>query len=173
MNQQITGAGKPTFATRLKNELVKYGVVSGYLFVSFSLLILYEATVTGGAAQTLPFTVAVVKALVLGKFLLIGEAFDAGSRADAHPLLIRVAWRTLAFLIVLLILKALEELVIGWFHDKSAMAVVNEVLQRNLLENLAPVLIMVFILIPLISISECYRQLGPDKFKALCLSRPS
>lgn len=172
MNQPTAIVGKPTLGTRLKNELIKYGVVSGYLFISFSLLILYEATVSGGGHQALPFTVALVKALVLGKFLLIGEAFEAGSRADAHPLVIRVAWRTLVFLLVLLILKALEELVIGWFHDKSAMAIVDEVLQRSLLENLAPVLIMVFILIPLVGISECYRQLGPEKFKALCLARP-
>jgi hypothetical protein len=81
----------------------------------------------------------------LGKFLLIGEAFEAGSRADAHPLLIRVAWRTLAFLVVLLLLKGLEELIIAWYHDKSAMAVINIVLERSLLENLAPVLIMLFI----------------------------
>jgi hypothetical protein len=172
MNQHTLDAGKPTLGTRLKNELIKYGVVSGYLFVSFSLLILYEATVTGGAHQALPFTLALVKALVLGKFLLIGEAFEAGSRADAHSLVIRVAWKTLAFLIVLLILRGLEELVVGWFHDKSAMAVINDVLERSLLENLAPVLIMSFILIPLISISECFRQLGPEKFRALCLARP-
>lgn len=173
MNQHTVDVGKPTLGTRLKNELIKYGVVSGYLFISFSLLILYKATVAGGAHEILPFNVALVKALVLGKFLLIGEALGAGSRADAYPLVTRVAWRTLAFLIVLLVLKALEELVIGWFHDKSAMTVVNEFLERSLLENLAPVLIMMLILIPLISISECYRQLGPDKFKALCLSRPS
>jgi hypothetical protein len=42
----------------------------------------------------------------------------------------------------------LEELVIGLFHDKSMAVIVSEVFDRTWLENIAPVLIMLFILIP-------------------------
>ena len=171
MGNQAADAAKPSLVTRLREELLKYILVSGYLFTSFSVLLLYEATVTGGAHETLPFTLALIKALVLGKFLLIGEALHTGSRANNHPLLARVAWKTLAFLIVLLVFKAVEELVVGLFQNKTVVEVTGEVIARSWLENLAPILIMLLILIPLISVSESYRQLGPDQFKALWLAR--
>lgn len=163
------GEGGNSLALRLREELVKYGIVSGYLFISFSLLLIYEATATGGGRETLPFGIALVKALVLGKFLLIGEALKVGSRANAHPLLHRVALKSLAFLVVLLVFKAIEELIVGLIHHKSVGAVIEEVVQRGWLENLAPVLVMLLILIPLVAISESYRQLGPARFRELWL----
>lgn len=172
MTGQDTTVDKPSMGERVKEELYKYGVVSGYLFICFSLLLLYGASTSGGAQQPLSFTMALVKALVLGKFLLIGDAMKAGSRAERHPLLVRVAWKTFAFLVVLLVFKALEEWIIGLVHHKPVLDIVNEVMNRTVLENLAPVLIMLLILIPLISISESYRQLGHERFRALWLSRP-
>jgi hypothetical protein len=162
-------AGQTTIAQRLRKELVKYGIVSGYLFISFSLLLLYDATASGGGRDVLPFGIALVKALVLGKFLLIGEALKVGSRANAHPLLYRVALKSLAFLVVLLVFKAIEELVVGLLHQKTVGAVFGEMAQRGWLENLAPVLVMLLILIPLVAISESYRQLGPTRFRELWL----
>ncbi len=112
-----------------------------------------------------------MKALVLGKFLLIGDAMKVGSRVDSHPLVHRVASKSLAFLAVLLVFTSLEELIVGRLHGKSAGSVAGEVMQRSWLENLSPVLMMLLILIPLIAISESYRQLGPAKFKELWLGQ--
>ena len=169
MTQPTNDTDESPLVSRLMEELVKYGVVSSYLFISFSMLLLYEATITGGAHQAIPFTMALIKALVLGKFLLIGEAMHTGSRANSRPMLARVAWKTLAFMVVLLLFKALEELIVGFSHDRALAEIINEVLDRSWLENLAPVLIMLLILIPLISVSETYRQLGPAHFRALWL----
>lgn len=168
-----TEAAGKSLPQRLRRELVKYAVVSGYLFASFCLLMLYEATAAGGAHDALHFGIAAVKALVLGKFLLIGEALQAGAAAESRPLLHRVAWKALAMLGVLLVFSALEELLVGWVHHKPAGQVLGELFARNWLENLAPVLVMLFILIPLVSISEIYRQLGHVGFRDLWLSRPS
>lgn len=166
-----TGDEKASISQRLREELIKYGIVSGYLYISFGVLLIYEATVAGGRHEALPFGIALVKALVLGKFLLIGDAMKVGSRVDSHPLVHRVASKSLAFLAVLLVFTSLEELIVGWLHGKSAGSVVGEVMQRSWLENLSPVLMMLLILIPLIAISESYRQLGPAKFKELWLGQ--
>jgi hypothetical protein len=168
---KISHTEKSSIAHRLQEELLKYVMVSGYLFISLSLLLLYKSTVTGGEHEGLPFSLALVKALVMGKFLLIGGALKAGSLAEALPLLHRVAWKSLAFLGVLLIFTALEELIVGWFHNESVTQVLNETLKHSWLENLVPVLVMLLILIPLVCISETYRQLGPERFKQLWLAR--
>ena len=164
---------KLSAAHRLQEELFKYSIVTGYLFISFSLLLLYEAAVKGGGHEALPFGLALVKALVLGKFLLIGDAMKAGALAETRPLLHRVVWKSLAFLGVLPVFTALEELFVGWFHNKSAAQALGELLERGWLENLAPLLVILLILIPLISLSETYRELGKEQFKRLWLARPS
>lgn len=171
MPKKLSPSKKPSAADRLQEELAKYAAVSAYLFISFSLLLLYEATIVGGEHKALPFGMALVKALVLGKFLLIGEALKAGSQANARPLLHRTAWKSLSFLVVLLVFTAIEELIMGWFHNKPVAQVVGEFMERSWLENLAPALVMLLILIPLVSLWETYRQLGPKQFKQLWLIR--
>ena len=74
------GDQKASIPQRLREEIFKYGIASGYLFVSFSVLLIYEVSVAGGGHEVLPFGIALVKALVLGKFLLIGDAMKVGSR---------------------------------------------------------------------------------------------
>ncbi|MEE4145469.1 MAG: hypothetical protein V2I26_11760, partial [Halieaceae bacterium] len=74
---------------------------------------------------------------------------------------------------VLLVLTAIEELIVGWYHDKTVIQITDELLGRGWLENLAPILLMLLILIPLVTISEIFRQLGPEAFKRLWLEAPS
>lgn len=163
---------KPALTTRLLEELRRYALVSTYLFVCFSVLLLFRDSASGMEQGGLNYGLALVKALVLGKFLLIGDIIKAGSRADAQPLLHRVLWKSLAMLVVLIVLVCIEELVVGWFHDQTLAQTVREFRERRWLQDLAPILMMLLVLIPLVGISEIYRQLGPDKFRALWLDRP-
>ncbi len=95
-------------------------LVSIYLFVCFSVILLYDAAQNPSADTPLVlFGVALCKALVIGKFVLLGEALQPGSRLKASTLLERIAWRTLGMLVVLIILKLIEELILGWVHGQS------------------------------------------------------
>ncbi len=109
-----------TLKERARDELRKYAVVAGYLYVCFAVLMLYEATLLqkDGAGLVLHGTAA-VKALVLGKFILIGEAFGAGSRLQVGTLARRIVTRSLLLLLVLVVLSVVEELVVGKVHGHS------------------------------------------------------
>ena len=158
---------------RLKEEFQKYGVISAYLFVCFLAILLYDqASTPGGAVHSLPVGIALVKALVLGKFILIGDAVKVGSRADHHPLLHRVVWKSLALLVLLIVFKIIEELVVGWFHDVSFGQVIEEMLARTWIQNLAPTLLMFLILVPLVTATEVYRLIGSERFRAFLVGRP-
>jgi hypothetical protein len=165
-------ADKPTLSERLLDELRHYVLVTAYLFVCFSVLLLFKESAGDVEQGSVNYGLALVKALVLGKFLLIGEVINAGSRADAQPLLHRVIWKSLALLVVLIVLVGIEELVVGWFHDQTLAQTAAEFLERRWLEDLAPTLLMLLVLIPLVGMTEIYRQLGPEKFRALWLERP-
>jgi uncharacterized membrane protein YjfL (UPF0719 family) len=160
--------GPATRGERLKEEMYKYALISAYLFVCFAVILLYEASQSDASSnQTLPFSLALVKALVMGKFILIGEALSVGSRADAHPLLHRTVWKTLAMLILLIVFKIIEELIVGWFHGVMPAQVAEEFLAHTWIQMVAPPLLMLLVLIPLISATELYRALGKEKFRSL------
>lgn len=69
--------------------------------------------------QYLSHGVAPVKALVIGKFILIGEAIKVGERSSGPTLLHRITWKTLAFLLMLRVFTIIEEIVVGWVHGQG------------------------------------------------------
>lgn len=159
--------------SRLAHEIRSYAVVSAYLFVCFSVILFYEASQPAASPQSgvIGLGAALVKALVIGKFILIGELVKPGTRVEAPTLLHRVAWRTLGMLVVLIVLKIVEELIIGAVHGQGIAATVDELLRHSWRELLAPTLLMLLILIPLMTAIELDRALGPGELKDLMLRR--
>lgn len=157
---------------KLLEELRKYALISAYLFVCIAVILLYDLSVQdAGTSSPWPWGIALVKALVLGKFILIGDALSVGSRADNHPLLHRVAWKSVAMLAMLIVFKILEELIVGWVHGTTPATVFEEFLERTWIQDLAPLLLMLLILIPLIAASEIYRAVGAERFREFLISR--
>lgn len=168
----MTAKAENTVAERVREELRKYLVISLYLYVCFGVVLLYEASVAGpDAVTTLHYGSAAIKALVIGKFILIGEALSVGAKSQGHPLLHRVAWKSLAVLVLLVVFKILEELVVGWVHGERTGAIAAAFLERGWVATLAPTLLMLLILVPLVSASELYRSLGHERFRALLAER--
>ena len=161
-----------TLKSRLAIELKRYAVISLYLFICFGVVLIYEASQsTTKEATWLTVGIALGKALVLGKFILIGEALKPGTRISAPTLLHRVAWRSLGMLVVLAVFKLLEELIIGMVHSKGVSELVAELAHQSWLNLLGPVLLMLLILIPMMFAMELDRALGPGGLKGVLLDR--
>jgi hypothetical protein len=153
---------------RLREELRNYALISAYLFVCFVVILLYDASTQGVETQhPVSWSVALIKALVLGKFILIGDALSVGARGRHHALLYRVVRKSIAMLLLLIVFKILEELVIGWAHGGTPAQIFGEFLERTWLQDLAPVLLMLLILVPMITASEIYRAVGATRFREL------
>jgi hypothetical protein len=153
--------------TKLREEMIKYGVVSLYLFVCFGVLQWYKAALLESVGvHYLPVGVAVVKALVVGKFLLIGDAVSARLQGQAGSLLGRTAKRVAVLLVVLALLTVAEEFVVGWIHGQSAVAVREELRARSLLEMATEISLMGLILLPLVAAAELSAALGPGVLRS-------
>lgn len=159
------GNGKsPGMKARFWEEMKVFGILSLYLFVCFSVLLMYEASVSGGEQPTtVHFGVALVQALVIGKFLLIGKVMGVGKRVTAGNLVRRVAMRTVAFILILIVFKILEELIVGWFHDENTAQVWADFAAKSFLEVAAPILVMTLLLIPLAAFVELQRAIGEER----------
>jgi hypothetical protein len=157
-----------TLAERAREELGHYLVVSAYLYVCFGAVLLHEAALL--RSEGLPFEsygLAAVKALIVGKFILLGDATGLTSRPRFATLLTAVIGKTALFLVLLAVLTLVEELVVGRIHGHSLATTFAELAQRSPLAFLSKILLMAVILVPLIAAREIDRALRPDGLLAL------
>ena len=156
---------------RLREELHRYAAVSAYLFICFAALLFLKGAVLRETGQNLlPLGLAAGKALVLGKFFLLGEAAHIGLRVKAWTLLQLIARRTVLFTVLLVVLTVIEELIIGRVHGHSIGATLAELGKRHsLLEVVAKCLMMMLVLLPLVTVTELSRVLGPGALRRLLL----
>jgi len=158
---------------RLREELRKYLFVSAYLFVCFAVLLLYRSAILRDVGQHFaPFGTALVKALVLGKFLLIGEAVGVGTRLPAGTLARRIVTRTLLLAALLIVLTIIEEVVVGLVHHQPVAQALAEFFGQALPEKLAGCLVMVLVLLPLVAATEFRHAVGAGTLSRLLQSRP-
>jgi hypothetical protein len=153
---------------RVAAELRAYLFTSAYLFVWLAALLLYrDALLREAGLAALPFGLAAGKALVLGKFVLLGESLGAGSRVGARTLVHRIAYRALALLLVLLGLTLVEELVVGWLHGRSSGQTLAEAFGDAWREHAAGALLMLLVLVPFVAAKQVSLTLGPGGIREL------
>ena len=146
---------------KARDELRVYAVVAAYLYVCFAVLLVFESSLQPeSSGGFVPHGIAFIKALVLGKFLLLGRAVGAGTRVHTRTLTGRIAIRSATLLVVLGLLTVLEEMVVGLVHGKAIAATAAELTQSLGLRALAKCGIMLLVLLPLVTLEELDHALG-------------
>ncbi len=160
-----TGHG---LAARLRHELRVYAIVSAYLYFCFAALLLYKTALLQDAGlHYLPLGAAAIKALIIGKFVLIGDAIRKAAQRQSARLLVRIVTRVLWLLVILVLLTMAEELALGAWHGQSVAEVRAVFHARSTLESLAEVLLMALVLTPLVAVTEVNQALGPGRLAGL------
>jgi GYF domain 2 len=152
----------PTLAQRARRELVEYLAVSAYLFVCFSALLFYKSAIlrTEGI-EFAAFGLALVKALILGKFVLVLQAIKMDERGEKRGiLLIDILKTSILFLIFLVALNAVEEIALGYFHGRDVHEVLGEMAGGSLPEAVAVCVLLLLVLIPYFSFRRLASRLG-------------
>jgi uncharacterized membrane protein YwaF len=159
-------------ANKVGHELRKVVVISGYLYICFAALIFYKAAILWGQGISYtPYGLAAVKALVLGKFVLLGNAAKIGDRYTSRRFVHVVAQKSILFLALLLVLTLVEELIIGAFKGRSVANSIAETTGGSLLMILASSVLMLLILVPYVVFQELDRTLGEGKLRQILLER--
>jgi len=156
-----------TIGARFRHELVQYGIISAYLSVCFAAVLWYKAAILHGqgVAYT-PFGLAIIKALILGKFLLFGQMARLGERYQRRRMIHVILSKAVLFLLLLLVLSTVEQLIESAIHDLTFNTMLAEFV-KHLPELLATSVLMLLILIPYISVKEFISVLGRDRFRQL------
>jgi hypothetical protein len=105
---------KASFREKMSEELIELIVLTAYLYVCFAAVIYFKAAVlqAQGVAYT-HLSLAIIKAALCAKFMLVGRVFHIGERYKNLPLIVPTLHKSFVFLLLLAVLTLIEEVVVG------------------------------------------------------------
>ena len=159
---------KPTLKERAIEEMRSFKLIASYLFVCLTVLMFYESTLPGGAeAGVFSLGAAAIKAAILAKFLLLGQAMGVGEKALMSQLGPTIFGKSIQLWLLVIVLSVAEDLLVGRYHGKSFGASLADYESQSILHMLAKSLVALLILLPLIATREFSRTLGPGVLRAM------
>jgi hypothetical protein len=153
-------------------EIKEYLVMSGYLWVVFSLFALYRSVILADdSGSAIEHGFALINALALAKVMLIAKEFHVAERFKEEPLIYATLFKSAAFAVVLGFFKILEATLVGWYHGHSLTDSLAEVTRGGpiLRGILVLVFLLGFLLIPFFAFAELGDALGENKLSRLFL----
>jgi hypothetical protein len=155
---------KATLRQRAMHELTEFAILTAYLYITLGAVILMKASVLRDEGiHYVPWGIAIVKAAVLAKFMLVGRAMKIGERYTDRPLIWPMLHKTVAFLLLLIVLTILEEVGVGLLHQQSLAASLGELFGAKLDETLAGIVILLLVLIPYFAMRVLSEALGEGR----------
>jgi hypothetical protein len=135
-----------------------------YLYLCIGMLVVYKALIlkTYGI-EFAWYGLALVKAAILGKFILIGQAIPMGRRFDQMPLIYPTLYKAFIFFILLVALSVAEETVVGMLHGEAFGEAVSHVQGGRLPGVLAGCLVIFFFLVPYFALRQLGEVLGKGR----------
>ena len=106
------------------------------------------------------YGISVIRALVLGKVVLVAEALRLGRGFEEKPLIVPTLYKTFLFTVCMAVFDIAEGLVRGLIGGLGPTGAVHEVMSRFNYEWLSRALVIFFAFIPLFGVRELRRVLG-------------
>jgi hypothetical protein len=115
------------------------------------------------------YGLAAVNALVLSKIMLIAEELHFADRLKDKPLIYPIAFKSIAFSVLLMVSYIVEEMVVGLFHSKTVAESFPEIGGGGLAGVFTIGAILCIALLPFFSFREIARAIGEAEFRTLML----
>ncbi len=158
-----------TLQQRATHELKEFVILTVYLYITLGAVIVMKTAVLHTEGIEFAFWgVAIVKAALLAKFMMIGHAMKIGERYTG-ALIWPTLHKTFAFLLLLVVLTTIEEVVVGLFHHRSIAATLGDLVGSRMDEMLAGYLIMLLILLPYFAFRVLGEALGEGRLVRMFL----
>jgi hypothetical protein len=142
---------------KIVEELIEFGVLTGYLFVCFAAVLYLKAAVLQAQGVAFaPLGLAMVKAAICAKFVLTGRVVKLGERFAKAPLIVPTLYKSFVFLLLLVVLTLIEEAVTGLIHGHTIIESVSGIAGGTFNQILATIIILFLILVPYFA----FRALG-------------
>ena len=153
-------------AATIKEEFLALLPPTIYFFVALHIIALMRLLMVKATGIT-PLTSAsvLVAALVLGKSVLLADMLPAINRFPDKPLIYNVAWKTLIYTVVALIIHYLEHLY-DYAREAGGIVAGNEKMLATIIwpQFWAVQILLVVLIVLYCVMHELVRQIGRDRF---------
>lgn len=159
----MSGTSKPTLGHRALEEFKELLALTAYLYVCLGAVMLSKSAILRDAGIEFDvWGIAIIKSLVLAKFMLLGRAANIGklTRYKDRPLIWPTLHMSLMFLILLLVLTTIEELIVGAIHHRPMAESLTHVVGASFYTGFATCLMMFIILVPYCAFKTLGEVLG-------------
>jgi hypothetical protein len=168
MNPAQPSPTKPKLKQRAIHEFRQYLLMSFYLFVVFSLLIVHKSMIL--AEHHIDYRLhglALINALALAKVMLAAQDLHLGDYFQDAPLIYTTLLKAFAFTVLLACFKIAEDAFIGSLHGKTFHESLAELGDGSWSEILILSALVFVMLIPFFGFIELRRVFGPDRLIAV------
>ena len=158
-----------TATEKIKEELLAMVPPTLYFFVVLHIVALIRALMIQGTGIPIGTTTSIaIAALVLGKSVLIADMMPFINRFPEKPLIWNVAWKTVIYFVVALVIHYLEHLYDFWKLAPGFVAANEQLLSTIVWPHYWAIQLLLFVLILAYCImSELIRAMGADKVKTM------
>jgi hypothetical protein len=146
------------------HEMREYLVISFYLFVVFSLLIIHKSMIL--AEYRIDYTLhgfALINALALAKVMLVAQDLHLAEGFRGAPLIYPTLVKSFVFTIVLACFKIAEDFILGRIHGRSFHESISDFGGGTWKGVLTLAALMFVMLIPFFGFTELRRVFGSDR----------
>ncbi len=158
------------------SEAKKLAVIVGYLATLFVLLELHRLAILRQQNPTTPVGYRVgfafVNALVLGKIILIADAFHLADDFKDKALIWAILFKSVVFSVLLTCCDTLEKVLIGVLHHRSIAQSASE-LGGGVQGYLLLTAMAFIVLVPFFAIMETAKVIGEHELIAIIFKRRS
>jgi len=163
-----------SIATKLKEEFFALLPPTLFFFLMLHLVALIRALMLTGTGITLNTSWQVtVSALLLGKAVLVADLLPFINRYPHKPLVYNIAWKTLLYVLVALLVHYLEHLVEFWRATGGLVAGNQRLLAEIVWPHFWATQLLLGVLILLYcTMHELIRVLGRDTVSAILFDTP-
>ena len=163
------------FAETIKHEVMELLPPSIFFFIALHLVaIIYMLMLKGTGIRVGTSLSVTIAALVLGKSVLIADMLPFINRYPTKPLAYNVAWKTLIYTLVSVVIHYLEHLIDFWRQTGNFAAGNRKLLEEIVWPHFWAIQILLFIMIfEYCTMHELFRVAGRQRVQRVLFGTPS
>ena len=152
---------KKSLKQTILHELVRYWLVVLYMSIFFSAFANYRRLLLAHYGISYEdYGIAIIRALVLTKVVLVAETLRLGRGYEEKPLIVPTLYKTFLFTVCVGVFDVAEGLVRGFIGGSGSTGVVADVVSQFNYEWLSRALVVFFAFLPFFAVGELRRVLG-------------
>lgn len=157
---------------RMIEEFKLFWIIALYLWIFLGSFTIYRRLIIAETGTAyLHYGVALIQALVIAKVVLIGKMFGFSRRFEDKPLMVPVLYKSMLFVILVLVFGVIEHVIEGFVHKQGLMGGIHGIAELGAHELGARVLMLFIAFVPFFAFAEIGRVVGAQKLAALFFAK--